>query len=207
MIGRKLDGERRSARIALRPPREVRLGEQPALLLELSTGGARVEHQERVMVASRATLHLPGFDVTARVRYETALPGSSGIVYHTGLQFTDVATPEATMLEDLLRAEVQRQVEEWEANLNGVPMPPRPVAGPRSSVLQRYLWLHLTSQGWVRKETSDPNQPLDGLAIPADQPLESIALLCKTYENADPRTRDYLRTCATLAIMDRMRRS
>ncbi len=199
------EGYRRSARITLRPPREARFAEQPSLLLELSTGGARVEHRERVMVSSRSVLRLDGFNLSAVVRFSTALPTLTGIVYHTGVEFLNVPPAESAMIEELLHDEVQRQVGEWEANLNGIHLP-RLASGPQSSVQQRYLWLHLTDQGWVRTETSDPNQPLDGIAVFADEPVESIALLCKTYQAADGRSRDYLRACATLAIMERRRR-
>jgi hypothetical protein len=71
-------------------------------------------------------------------------------------------------------------------------------------VAQRFIWMRLQPRGWDKQFTADPNQPLDGFAVPADTSDEEIRSLCKTYEDSDDTTRNAMRHMATLAILDRV---
>ena len=141
----------------------------------------------------------------AVVRHSELLPAKTGIVYQSGVAFLDVGPAEKGLLFDLLVHEAKEQVIEWEANLAGeVPARARGSVA-RSSVVLRFVSLKLSPSGWTRTITADPNQPLDGVAIPEDTPEPEVALLLKTYESSDEPARELMRRIATVAILERLR--
>lgn len=196
--------ERTSHRVELRNPLPVTIAEQPAILLELGTGGAKIEHEKKLIIGARVTLPLPDVAVPSMVRYCMMVPSEDGIVYHTGIEFTSITPEQTTAIYGMLLLEAQEQVAEWEANLKGNARR-RPQFGVHSAAALRFIWLRMTRDGWTRTVTTDPNQPIDGIAVPSDTPESEIVLLCSTYEHGDEDLRQYLRGCAMVAILDRLR--
>ena len=197
---------RDSPRVILRAPLTGQFGDVPVLILELGLGGAKLEHATRFDIGHQDLLLFPSLATAANVRHSTMLPAAvEGTVYQSGVSFVDLGEEQRQGLSDLLIAEAQEQVNEWEANLNGLGWRPR-VVTTRSDAAQRYLRLHLNASGWRRAMTSDPNQPLDGVAVAADTPEDELRVLCRTYERGDDAARELLRRVAMLAILERTRR-
>jgi hypothetical protein len=197
---------RDSPRVILRAPLTGQFGDVPVLILELGLGGAKLEHATRFAIGHQDLLLFPSLTTAANVRHSTMLPAVvDGTVYQSGVSFVDLGEEQRQGLADLLIAEAQEQVNEWEANFNGLGWRPSPRTA-RSEAAQQFLNLHLTARGWVRATTSDPNQPLDGVAVAADTPEHELRVLCRTYERGDHATRELLRRVAMLAILERTRR-
>jgi len=202
-----LERMRESPRIILRTPRRGTFIDEPVLVLEMGLGGAKFEHANRLDVGRSDTFSCGPLTTAGVVRHSVLLPAKTGIVYQTGISFPQVGTQEEELLMDLLVHEAQEQVREWEANLNGVG---RESGGPRkpqrkSVVKARYLCLRLTPQGWWRTVTPDPNQPLDGVTVLDGTSEDELAVLCRTYEDADELMRELMRRVATVAILEGMR--
>lgn len=195
--------ERKSQRLILRSPIAATLDDEPVLVLELSLTGAKVEHDQRRNVGALHTLNLGHVALRANVRFAVLLPTASGVTYQTGLEFVAMTPQQTAAIYEILIEAANEQVLAWEANLEGLPVRER--KAPKSAVAQRFLWLRLTPRGWTRAETTDPNQPLDGVAVPSDESEDDIRKLCATYEKGDEGTREFLRHVATLAILERIR--
>jgi hypothetical protein len=196
-------GERQTPRVILRKPRDGRYGEETVLVLELGLAGAKFEHSNRLVIGTRATFICGPFIAAADVRHSIVLPASNGIVHHSGISFPSLNTGQQQHLYELLMDEAQEQVSEWEANLQGIAWRPKP--GRKSAVIRRYIAIRKTPDGWVRTITSDPNQPLDGVAVPDDTPEAEIEILRRTYDSGDRTTRELMRRMAMVGILERLR--
>jgi hypothetical protein len=197
---------RQTPRVILRTPRRGRYGEDEVLVLEMGLGGAKFEHSTRLDVGRAAPFTCGPLTAEAVVRHSVLLPTQAGVVYQSGVSFPKIGERESELLLGLLVHEAQEQVVEWEANLQGVE---RPAAARRparqSAVAVRYVSLLRTMGGWEQKITSDPNQPIDGITIIDGTADEEIAVLRKTYDDADAETRELMRRMATVSILQQMR--
>jgi hypothetical protein len=197
---------RQTPRVVLRSPRRGRFGEDDVLVLEMGLGGAKFEHSSRLDVGRLGTFACGPLTTDAVVKHSVLLPAKTGVVYQSGVSFTDVGKREHELLLDLLVHEAQEQVIEWESNLHGVERP-RSTRGParQSAVAPRFVVLRLTSQGWEQRITTDPNQPVDGITVVEGTSEEDVAVLRETYENADEAMRELMRRVATVAILEQLR--
>jgi hypothetical protein len=196
---------RQNPRVLLRRPRRGRFDDGEILVTEIGLGGAKFEHSARLDVRRRGTLSCGPLTTAAVVRHSELLPSKTGIVYQSGIEFVDLAPSDRNLLFDLLVQEAKEQVVEWEANLAGdAPMSSRRAA-VRSAVAVRFVSLKLESGGWARSITSDPNQPIDGVAIPEDTTESEMEMLRQTYASADDAGRELMRRIATVAILERLR--
>jgi hypothetical protein len=196
---------RQTPRVILRRPRRGRFDEGEILVTEIGLGGAKFEHSARLDVRCRGTLSCGPLNTSAIVRHSELLPAKTGIVYQSGIEFVDLDPSDRNLLFDLLVQEAKEQVVEWEANLAGdAPMGSRH-AVVRSAVAVRFLSLKFSPNGWIRSITSDPNQPIDGVAVLEDTPESEIEMLRQTYASADDAGRELMRRIATVAILERLR--
>ena len=196
---------RQTPRVILRRPRRGRFDEGEILVTEIGLGGAKFEHSTRLDVKRRGTLSCGPLTTSAVVRHSELLPAKTGVVYQSGIEFVALDPSDRDLLFDLLVQEAKEQVVEWEANLAGdAPVGSRR-AVVRSAVAVRFVLLKLTPDGWTRSITSDPNQPLDGVAILEDTPEPEMEMLRKTYARADEAGRELMRRIATVAILERLR--
>jgi hypothetical protein len=197
--------QRQNPRVILREPRRGRFGDDAVLVLEMGLGGAKFEHSHRLDVGRAAPFACGPLTTSATVRHSVLLPAKTGVVYQTGVEFTEAGEQERTLLLELLVHEAERQVSEWEANLQGQ-TPRRPHRSVRKSeVALRFLCLRYAQLGWIRTITADPNQPIDGITILESTPDEEVALLRKSYERAGEDEREFMRQVAMLAILEQMR--
>lgn len=172
----------------------------------MGLGGAKFEHSARLDVGRLGTFACGPLTTEAIVKHSVLLPAKTGVVYQSGVSFTDVGQREHELLLDLLVHEAQEQVIEWESNLQGIERP-RSTRGParQSAVALRFLVLRLTATGWEQRVTADPNQPVDGITIIDGTSEEDVAVLKETYENADEAMRELMRRVATVAILEQLR--
>jgi hypothetical protein len=194
---------RQTPRVILRKAREGSFGDENVLILELGLAGVKFEHPTRVANGTMAAFTCGSFIARGEVRHAILLPAINGIVYHTGVAFPDLDNGQQQHLYQLLIEEAQEQVTEWEANLQGLAW--RPMPARRSIVARRYVSLRKTPAGWVRAITIDPNQPLDGVAVPDDTPESEIEILRRTYDSADTTSRELMRRMAMVGILERLR--
>jgi hypothetical protein len=198
--------QRQTPRVILRSPRRGRFGGEEVLVLEMGLAGAKFEHAVRLDVGLEATFTCGPLTTPAVVRHSVLLPAKTGVVYQTGIWFSEIGDAERELLLDLLVHEAQEQVVEWEANLAGEARerPPRRPSR-QSAVAVRYVRLRLTNDGWLRTVTADPNQPLDGIVVVDGTPEEEIDVLRETYEQADDEMRELMRRVATVAVLEQLR--
>lgn len=198
---------RHSPRVILRAPRRGRFGDDQVVVLEMGLGGAKFEHSGRFDVGRVAAFVCGPLTTEATVRHSVLLPAKTGVVYQSGVSFTNLGACEHELLLDLLVHEAREQVIEWESNLQGVehPAPPARRNAPQSAVARRFLCLRRMGRGWERKITSDPNQPTDGITIVEGTSDEEIAVLEQTYDGSDDATREFMRCVATVAILEQLR--
>jgi hypothetical protein len=198
--------QRQSPRVILRNPRRGRFGDDEVLVLEMGLGGAKFEHAQRFDVGRAATFTCGPLATAGSVRHSVLLPAKTGVVYQSGIAFTDLADRARDLLLELLVHEAEQQVSEWEANLRGEG-PDRAARKPvrQSVVAVRFLSLRYLHRGWLRTITADPNQPNDGITIVETTPDEEVAILRESYERADEETRDFMRQVAMLSILESMR--
>ncbi|HEX2834733.1 MAG TPA: hypothetical protein VHW00_17100 [Thermoanaerobaculia bacterium] len=202
MSGRETPS-RNSPRVILRKARDGHFGEEPVLVLELGLAGAKFEHGTRLAIGTRATFVCGPVLAEGDVRHSILLPAESGIVYHTGIAFRNLTDEQQSHLYQLLIDEAQEQVNEWEANLQGLAWRPKPAR--KSAVVRRYVSLRKTPTGWLRTITIDPNQPIDGIAVPDDTPENELEILRRTYDSADKTMRELMRRMAMVGILERLR--
>jgi hypothetical protein len=196
---------RQTPRVILRSPRRGRFGDEEVLVLEMGLGGAKFEHPSRLDVGRVGAFACGPLTTDAVVKHSVLLPAKTGVVYQSGVSFTNIGKTEQDLLLDLLVHEAQEQVIEWESNLQGVERPRARKPARESAVTRRFVALRQRGSGWEQKITSDPNQPADGITIVEGTAEEDIAVLKETYENADNAMRELMRRVATVAILEQLR--
>jgi hypothetical protein len=197
--------QRQSPRVILRNPRRGRFGDDEVLVLEMGLGGAKFEHGVRLDVGRAATFTCGPLTTEGAVRHSVLLPAKTGVVYQSGIAFTNLGDRDRELLLELLVHEAEQQVSEWEANLRGEVLTRAKKPVRTSAVAARFVSLRYVNQRWQRSVTRDPNQPLDGITIVETTPDEEVAILKRSYESADNGTRDFMRQVAMLAILEQMR--
>lgn len=190
-----MDRERRQAeRSKLPEPLPVRIGTMSGRLIDLSTAGARVEHDEKLTVGAVVELDVHGTKLKGRVaRSEISGRKGGALVYQSGIHFADLDGAARHAIEAIL-APPEAAPPAFE---------PAPAAAPPSSggsmflpvddeETMPYIMLRFRENRWSKHYTATPQQPEDGLTVSRDQAKE-IAALQRTYETADPETRRMMR--------------
>lgn len=195
--------ERNSPRVILQQPLEGTIGNQRCLVVEVGLGGAKIEHASRLSIGEKLVLALPERQLKVSVRYSVAQPGEGGIVYHSGVAFEGLSDEDQAAVFALLIHEAEHQVASWEANLKGR-FSLDHLATPRSAVAPRFIWMRLKGRSWERTDTTDPNQPTDGFAVPSELTTKEIQSLCEAYEAGNESARASLRQVAALVIIGRL---
>lgn len=196
---------RQTPRVILRNPRRGRFADEEILVLEMGLGGAKFEHSARLDVGRLETFACGPLTTPAVVKHSVLLPANMGVVYQSGVSFTNIGKEEHDLLLDLLVHEAQEQVIEWESNLQGVDRPQARKPARQSAVKLRFLALHRKPHGWEQRVTSDPNQPVDGITIVDGTADDDVKVLKETYELADDAMRELMRRVATVAILEQLR--
>jgi hypothetical protein len=217
-----MQNERRIApRTELRAPLPLRIAGFEGRLRELSTSGARVEHRERLVVGARVNIDLKWDAASIQlagtvIRSEIVRRDGAALVYHSGVQFEGVDETIQNTLEEIIfnaerpeTAPIQRRPGKVavEAPVVTAPPPARSVAQPAPAASNAsspfmafddddeekpFVILRFAGGRWSKEYADTPQQPEEGLTIPRDQ-LNEIDALQRTYETADPMTREMMR--------------
>ncbi|HVT05368.1 MAG TPA: hypothetical protein VHL58_18545 [Thermoanaerobaculia bacterium] len=161
------------------------------------------------LVFEREKISLP----CTLTRCETT-PAPEGMTYWSGVEFDLPDPANARALRELMVREINAAIDEWKKNARGeLPdvldhLPLFDTADrlvqtrspKRSRHVQSYMWHRLMREKWVGSFVLDPAQPLDGFALPAEEPADQTALLRRAYEISDEQGRTLIRLMAQLAI-------
>lgn len=173
-------------------------------VLDLSTIGARIEHEQRFpLQAPRLRLQWHGSEIALPFRVarsQIIARSQSGLLYQSGIQFTAADEAAESVITSMLQ---------WAAQPESAPpgaAPPQPArAVPLEDTWTRqveflrfdlgddlpYAQFRLGERGWVKEYVSSPAQPVDGFTIARDE--TDIVELQRTFECADPETRRMMR--------------
>ncbi len=228
---------RRVQRIHLPQPVPARLGTAEVLLVDLSILGAGLEHHVPLSTGTHARIGFRWNDeliatecriVRSRIeRFSTS--GSGLTVYHSGVEFQNMAQHALCRLKEMLASFVSKALEEQKLNARGI-MPLHDVArmpifrfggqltanakdireaaggsvlpSARITAEKGYVSYLLENSGWRKKRTHDPVQPLEGFTILANEDPAQVEMLCETYREADTEGRRMIRLLAELSIAE-----
>ncbi len=178
------------------------LGRGDALVLDISSGGARVMHFAGLPIDSQVRLVFAyggrRFSTTAQVLASRVVglgngPGGT-TSYESRLRFTACAEGMVETLDAIVEQIERERLRTWVSNAAGDETPPD--HDPKSHY---FLRCRLRGSRWTRCWTRDPAQPGDGFTIPARLSDGEVALLCDAYGRADADNRELIRTTASMA--------
>lgn len=204
-------------------------GATPTIILDITDGGARIEHYVRLDVGRRGRFRLEWRDkpvvveatvVACRVhRFSAGDDGTT--VYQSGLYFSEYIDDAAGALRDLVATHVSRSLAEQVANARGIgPVTERNMPVFRSGVMamsgvdgkkrmlpdaelvmhRGYVRCTLKGNYWEKKWTRNPEQPPEGFTVLASEPFDHVEQLCETYRKASPQEREFIRTLAKVSV-------
>lgn len=228
---------RRVQRVHLPKPFAGRIGATSVNIVDVSVLGARIEHNTTLAAGSLSKLVFRWEDEEisvdcriVRCRLERFSVGADSLtVYHSGLEFLNVAAPTKASLKKMIGVFITRALEEQKMNARGV-VPQHDVAkmpifrhggqltanskdvaeAVGSSVLPMsrvakdtgYICYQFDSRAWKLKRTHDPGQPVDGFTISALEDAEQAQLLCEAYARSDEQGRKMIQLFAQLSIAE-----
>ncbi len=154
---------RRKTRIALTRGLLARLGNTSAIILDITDGGARIEHFNHLAVHRSAPFRFEWQDkqveTTAVVRscriHRFAADEGGTNVYQSGLQFTEYLADAASVLKEMVSTIVARSLAEQVANARGL--------GP---IIESESNMPVFRSGVVTAKGLEPNQTGAGRLIP-----------------------------------------
>lgn len=201
----EFDERRKYQRVTFARPVAGKLGSSRVFVVDVSISGARIAHQGELpktqthKVAFEWQGDTISFDCEV-MRTEVDRPNSdpSKVVYQSGVRFVAAYGQSAALLRGLIAEHVMRALDEQKANARGIP----PLATVFQSGIkdQSYVTYRYVRNQWVRTETKDSQQPLDGFTVSSKEDPLQIEMLCKTYESSDYSGRKMIRQMAELSI-------
>lgn len=168
---------------------------------------------------------MPAEIVSCRV--DRFVPGDSGLtVYRSGLRFLEEEGLQFERVRKLTSSYVASTLVEQVANARGFVAPVRgemPIfrngslasnhfdvgAGrseehllPSSEITRKtgYIRFSFDKGRWSRKWTLDPQQPVEGFTVSANEPWEQVESLCELYRKSNEEHRRLIRTMAEASV-------
>jgi len=207
--------ERRSRnRVQLTRGMMARFGATPAIVLDITDAGARIEHFVGLDVGRRGRFRLAWREKTVEVeatvvrcRVQRFGVGDEGTtVYQSGLFFSDYVEDAAGTLRDLVSTHVARSLAEQVANARGIgPVTERnmPVfrSGTVAAAVDRgYVRCTMNGNRFDKKWSRTPEQPDEGFTVLASEPNEHVDQLCELYLRSSPEDREFIRKLAKVSV-------
>jgi len=192
----------------------ARFGATPAIVLDITDAGARIEHFVGLDVGRRGRFRLAWRDKTVEVeatvvrcRVQRFGVGDEGTtVYQSGLFFSDYVEDAAGTLRDLVSTHVARSLAEQVANARGIgPVTERnmPVfrSGTVAAAVDRgYVRCTMNGNRFDKKWSRTPEQPDEGFTVLASEPNEHVDQLCELYLRSSPEDREFIRKLAKVSV-------
>lgn len=205
---------RRAQRIHLDDRPEGTFNGTPIAMMELGLAGLRISTSKPLEEESFGELvfRYQGEDVRARCRVarsllQTRLSEAMGeLIYHVGLEITDIDPVSAKSLRSLIGKRVAEALETQRANAMGEPPDWDRVieATNRSDLAEHNVFTccRMASTGqWQESTIVKPTQPRDGFTVRATATDEEISKLRKAYEEGSEEVRDMIRIFAEMSIL------
>lgn len=201
--------ERRAAeRFSLPEPVPAGLGTTGVHIIDISPNGARVQHEERIVVGAKLDFRIDWEGHAARIRVRVARSELGArspegkLLYITGLVF-EQSTPESDgVVTSLLRWANPSKYQ------TAAPPPPDSFGDSSNPFLRAgdlevpdFIRCDLVENRWKTSYVSSPDQPADGFTITRDRGSE-VRDLQRVYEIADPETRRMMRNAFAVQIKD-----
>lgn len=191
------DERRQFQRLNLTEPADGWFGDFGVRLLNLSATGALIESDEPLPDDARALLRFFWRGSEIELLARTVHRADS----LTGLEFLE----ESAALRDLLAQSAAELLRAQEANATGnrdanVFGDETLTAASAAARVAGYVTWTLTDGSWNARRSLLPDQPPDGFTIPAGEPDDQVALLCRTYETGDAEARRLTRMLAELSV-------
>ena len=180
------------------------LGRGDALILDISTEGARVMHFVGHALDSDARLVFfyagRRFSVTARVLAGRVIglgngPGGS-TSYQSRLRFVDCPADSVETLDYIIEHIESERQRTWVSNTSGEESRDHAESFGDARYFMR---CRLRGQRWNTCWTRDAAQPGDGFTVPAKLSDGEVEILCQAYAKMDAEGRDLIRASATMA--------
>ena len=203
----ELDERRQFGRVT--PIQRIRgaVGTVVVYVLDVSLAGVKVAHQDPLPAVGRAVplvFEWEGrrFTGTAEVRRtKVEKPPKTKYdkpLYHSGLLITSKDPLSDKLIKDIIQACQERAEDEQRANAEGIPA----VAASsfQTGKGDTFIRCELRPTGWVKTDTKDPQQPMNGFTVSSSETPQKIAMLCRTWEIGDAEARRLIKTFASLSI-------
>ena len=183
------------------------VGNVVVYVLDVSLAGLRVAHQDPLPdVGKSASLvfewegrRFSGMAEVRRTKVEK--PPKTKFdkpLYHSGLLITPKDALSDQIIKDIIKSCYDRALDEQRANAEGIPA----IAAQsfQTGKGDNFIRCELRASGWVKSDTKDPQQPVNGFTVSASETPHKIAMLCRTWEIGDAEARRLIRTFAALSI-------
>gem|GEM_PF-5135709 len=198
---------------------EASIGGVRVTLINVSTIGALLEHQDRfTILGARIHLQWQGREAELPAKVvRTAIMGrrEGRVVYHTGIQFGPSDPASESLIEAIVHSAEPHVQPAAEPQFSGDDTWTRRIRTPLAADEGEDTWVrriktratnddngspyirfHLTPSGWTKEFVTSPAQPHDGFTVARD--AADSAALQRAFENADDETR-YRLQCAIAA--------
>ena len=219
---------RKVERIRLLPRLDGHAGNVKVELMEISIGGARLQHFAPLQVGKVVTLRFQwateDLSIPCSVIRSSVDRFGSTSAYVSGVRFqlpegASIA-PIKRLIETFVKNALEEQIRnaqgatpEWASRLmqtaaagehfvpadaGGLSVADETAQELRDEGFVRYT---LTKGQWTKSKTWESQQPEEGFTIWHFEDDEQVDLLCKDYEKADATTRALIRLCAELSLV------
>ncbi len=201
------DERRQSGRVT--PVHRIRgaMANVVVYVLDVSLAGVRVAHQDPLPAVggtAKLVFEWEGrrFSGTAEVRRTKVEKAPKTKydkpLYHSGLFIVNKDAASDLIIRDIIKSCIERAEDEQRANAEGIPA----VAASsfQTGKGENFIRCELRPSGWVKSDTKDPQQPMNGFTVSASETPHKIAMLCRTWEIGDTEARRLIRTFAALSI-------
>lgn len=207
-------------RIRLLPHLDAAAGSIKLELIEISMGGARLQHYQPLHVGTRINLRFAwGPDRVSIpavvVRCSVERFGATSL-FLSGVRFDTTDAQAKAQIKAMIGHFVKRALDSQAANAAGdCPYSSRlmrdaavggygaqadvdpSIYAMRDEGYVRYSW---DGSRWTRMRTWESQQPEDGFTIWHYEDGEQAELLCRDYQNSTPEMRTVIRMCAELSL-------
>lgn len=191
------DERRQFQRLTLTQPLDGWFGDYPVSLVDISAGGALIEHQGDIAPDSRGLLRFFWRGTEVEILAETVRRDD----HHTGIHFLE----ETETLRELIAISATEILLALEANARGDRsanvVGEETITSAWAAKSIGYVQWILTPEGtWKSQRSLLPDQPENGFTIAAGEAADQVALLRSTYENGDEESRRMTRMLAELSV-------
>ncbi len=187
-----------TTRLHLTRPLDGWFGDYPVRLVDVTTTGGLIEHDDVIPVGARALLRFFWRKQEIEITAETSrhIEGESAIHFVENSEQLERLIAESA--DEVARAQQANFEGDREANVVGEETLTSASAGlRRGRGFIVYTW---EESKWVTRRSLLPDQPENGFTVAAGESMEQIEMLCRTYERGDDGARQMTKMLAELSV-------